>query len=179
MGRRVACTPRARRALAGGAPDTAASYLLRALDESPPQAERAELLVDLGRAEALAGLPSAVDRLRTAVALLEHPTARARALAQLGQALYAAGDNAGAASAFDEGLRVLDGADPVLEEQLTAGYLGARGSTSARARRRRRASATCSPARPRRPRRRSASCSHSARSSTRCRATPRPTRSSR
>jgi DNA-binding CsgD family transcriptional regulator len=115
----------ARRALAGGAPDTAARYLLRALDESPSQPERAELLVDLGRAEALAGLPSAVDRLRTAVALLEQPAARARALAQLGQALYSAGDNAGAASAFDEGLRVLDGADPVLEEQLTAGYLGA------------------------------------------------------
>ncbi len=115
----------ARRALAGGVPETAASYLLRALDESPAQAERAELLVDLGRAEALAGLPSAVQRLRTAVALLEQPEARARALAQLGQALYTAGDNAGAASAFDEGLRVLDGADPVLEEQLTAGYLGA------------------------------------------------------
>jgi DNA-binding CsgD family transcriptional regulator len=115
----------AKRALAGGAPETAASYLLRALDESPAQAERAELLVDLGRAEALAGLPSAVERLRTAVALLEQPTARARALAQLGQALYTAGDNAAAASAFDEGLRVLDGADPVLEEQLTAGYLGA------------------------------------------------------
>ena len=115
----------ARRALAGGAPGTAARYLLRALDEAPPQVERAELLVDLGRAEALAGLPSAVERLRTAVALLDKPEARARALAQLGQALYAAGDNAGAASAFDEGLRVLDGADPVLEEQLTAGYLGA------------------------------------------------------
>jgi DNA-binding CsgD family transcriptional regulator len=115
----------ARRALSGGAPETAASFLLRALDETPPQAERAELLVDLGRAEALAGLPSAVERLRTAVALLEQPAARANALAQLGQALYAAGDNAGAASAFDEGLRVLDGADPVLEEQLTAGYLGA------------------------------------------------------
>ncbi|MGN6189319.1 MAG: helix-turn-helix transcriptional regulator [Conexibacter sp.] len=115
----------ARRALAGGAPDTAARCLLRALDEAPAQAERAELLVDLGRAEALAGLPSAIDRLRTAVALLDQPQARARALAQLGQALYAAGDNAGAASAFDEGLRVLEGADPVLEEQLTAGYLGA------------------------------------------------------
>jgi DNA-binding CsgD family transcriptional regulator len=115
----------ARRALAGGAPETAAGYLLRALEEAPPQAERAELLVDLGRAEALAGLPSAVERLRTAVALLEQPTARARALAQLGHALYSAGDNAAAASAFDEGLRVLDGADPVLEEQLTAGYLGA------------------------------------------------------
>lgn len=115
----------ARRALAGGAPDTAARYLVRALDESPPDDARAELLVDLGRAEALAGLPSAVDRLRTAVALLEQPTARAQALAQLGQALYVAGDNSGAASAFDEGLRVLDGADPVLEEQLKAGYLGA------------------------------------------------------
>jgi len=122
----VACLhAAARRALVGGAPDTAASYLLRALDESPAQAERAGLLVDLGRAEALAGLPSAVERLRTAVGLLEHPAARADALAQLGQALYAVGDNAGAASAFDEGLRVLDGADPVLEEQLTAGYLGA------------------------------------------------------
>jgi len=122
----VACLhAAARRAVAGGAPDTAASYLLRALDESPPQAERAELLVDLGRAEALAGLPSAIERLRTAVALLEQPEARANALAQLGQALYTAGDNAAAASAFDEGLRVLDGADPVLEEQLTAGYLGA------------------------------------------------------
>ncbi len=115
----------ARRALGGGAPDAAASFLLRALDESPPQAGRADLLVDLGRAEALAGLPSAVERLRAAVALLELPTARAHALSQLGQALYTAGDNAGAASAFDEGLRVLDGADPVLAEQLTAGYLGA------------------------------------------------------
>jgi DNA-binding CsgD family transcriptional regulator len=122
----VACLhAAARRALAGGAPDTAARHLLRALEESPAQAERAELLVDLGRAEALAGLPSAVERLRTAIALLEHPTAKARALAQLGQSLYTAGDNVAAASAFDEGLRLLDGADPVLEEQLTAGYLGA------------------------------------------------------
>ncbi len=115
----------ARRALAGGSPQTAARFLLRALDEAPPDAERAELLIDLGRAEALAGLPSALDRLRTAVTLLEEPGARARALAQLGHALYAAGDNPGAASAFDEGLRVLGGADAALEEELTAGYLGA------------------------------------------------------
>jgi DNA-binding CsgD family transcriptional regulator len=115
----------ARRALAGGAPGTAARYLLRALDESPSGAEQAALLIDLGRAEALAGQPTAIERLRAAVALLDEPQERARALAQLGQALYAAGDNPNAANAFDEGLRVLDGADPLLEEELTAGYLGA------------------------------------------------------
>lgn len=115
----------AQRALDGGAPRTAQPYLLRALEEAPPDDARAELLIDLARAEALAGMPGATDRLRTAVALLEQPTARARALSQLGQALYTAGDNPGAASAFDEGLRILDGADPLLEEQLTAGYLGA------------------------------------------------------
>ncbi len=115
----------AQRALAGGAPATAANYLLRALGESPPDRLRATLLIDLGRAEALAGQPTATARMRAAIALLEQPQERAQALAQLGQALYAAGDNPGAASAFDEGLQVLGGADPVLEEELTAGYLGA------------------------------------------------------
>lgn len=115
----------ARRALAGGSPEVAARYIERALEESPPPPERARLLTDLGRAEARAGRPSATDRLRAAVELLEEPAARARALAQLGHALYAGGDNQGAASAFDEGLRVLGGADPALEEELTAGYVGA------------------------------------------------------
>lgn len=115
----------AQRALAGGAPQTAANYLVRALGESPPDRLRATLLIDLGRAEALAGQPTATARMHAAVALLEQPQDRARALAQLGQALYAAGDNPGAANAFDEGLRILGGADPVLEEELTAGYLGA------------------------------------------------------
>lgn len=115
----------ARRALAGGSPDTAAQLLLRALDEAPPPTERAELLIDLGRAEALAGRSTATERLRAAVALLDAPQARARALAQLGHALYNAGDNDGAARAFDEGLRVLDGADPMLEEELSAGYFSA------------------------------------------------------
>lgn len=115
----------ARRALSGGSPEIAARYLERALEESSPPATRARLLIDLGRAEARAGRPSAIDRLRSAVELLEKPQERARALAQLGHALYGAGDNAGAAHAFDEGLRVLGGADPALEEELTAGYVGA------------------------------------------------------
>jgi len=115
----------ARRALGGGSPETAARFLLRALDEAPPAAVRAQLLVDLGRAEALAGRSSAIDRLRAAVALLDEPGARARALAQLGHALYLAGDNPAAAAAFDEGLKTLGGTDAVLEEELTAGYLAA------------------------------------------------------
>ncbi|MBB4661203.1 AAA family ATPase [Conexibacter arvalis] len=115
----------ARRALAGGSPETAARYLLRALDEGPSRDRRAQLLIDLGRADALAGRPSAPERLRDAIALLDQPQARARALAQLGHALYAASDNDGAARAFDEGLRVLGDADPELEEELTAGYLSA------------------------------------------------------
>jgi len=115
----------AERALAGGSAETAVHYLARALDEPPPPERRAALLIDLGRAEALAGRPTATERVRGALALLERPVERARALGQLGQALYTAGDNAGAASAFDEGLRLLEGADPVLAEELTAGYLSA------------------------------------------------------
>jgi DNA-binding CsgD family transcriptional regulator len=115
----------ARRALSGGSPEIAAHYLERALEEPMPAATRARLLVDLGRAEARAGRATAIERLRAAVALLEQPQERARALAQLGHALYAAGDNAGAAGAFDEGLQILGGADPALEEELTAGYIGA------------------------------------------------------
>jgi DNA-binding CsgD family transcriptional regulator len=115
----------AERALAGGSPETAVQYLLRALDESPPAGRRAALLIDLGRAEALAGHPTASDRLRAAIKLLDEPRERAQALAQLGRALYIAGDNPAAASAFDEGLRILGGADRVLHEELTAGYLGA------------------------------------------------------
>lgn len=122
----IDCLQRAgQRALRGGSPEVAARYLLRALDESPPRARRAELLIDLGRADALAGQTTGPDRLRDAVALLDQPQARARALAQLGEALYAAGDNDGAASAFDEGLHVLGDADPLLEEELAAGYLSA------------------------------------------------------
>lgn len=114
-----------RRALRGGSPEVAAGYLTRALDESPPRELRAELLIDLGRADALAGRSTGPERLRDAIALLDQPQARARALAQLGEALYAAGDNDGAAKAFDEGLSLLDGADPLLEEELAAGYISA------------------------------------------------------
>lgn len=122
----VACLQSAgRRALRGGSPDVAAGYLTRALDESPARELRAELLIDLGRADALAGRPTGPQRLREAVALLDQPQARARALAKLGEALYAAGDNGGATRAFDEGLGLLDGADPLLEEELAAGYISA------------------------------------------------------
>ncbi len=58
----------ARRARAGGAPESAASYLRRALDEPPAPSARAAVLCELGVAEAATGLPSAIGHLEAAVA---------------------------------------------------------------------------------------------------------------
>ena len=59
----------ARAALEQGAPDSAASLLTRALAEPPTADQRTDVLVALGRAEALGPAPeSAVDHLRAALA---------------------------------------------------------------------------------------------------------------
>ena len=47
-------------ALTRGAPGMAVRYLRRALDEPPVGERRAELVLELGRAEATAGEPEAV-----------------------------------------------------------------------------------------------------------------------
>jgi len=67
----------ARTALARGAPAVAAGFLRRALDEPPPPQSRANLLMELGRAEAAAGDPAAPGHLRGALALLDDPGHRA------------------------------------------------------------------------------------------------------
>jgi hypothetical protein len=51
----------AARARSLGAPQTAVGLLRRALDEPPPTGARCELLLELGRAEATAGVPTASD----------------------------------------------------------------------------------------------------------------------
>jgi DNA-binding CsgD family transcriptional regulator len=73
----------ARSALAGGAPDTAAGHLRRALDEPPDMADRPSVLFELGNAEHEIGDPVAPTHLREAGETATDPLIRARAFAAL------------------------------------------------------------------------------------------------
>lgn len=73
----------ARSALTGGAPDTAAAQLRRALDEPPDAADRPSVLFELGNAEHELGDPSAPGHLREAGETATDPLIRARALIAL------------------------------------------------------------------------------------------------
>ena len=73
----------ARAALAGGAPDTAAEQLRRALDEPPDASDRPSVLFELGNAEHELGDPAAPRHLREAGETATDPRIRARALIAL------------------------------------------------------------------------------------------------
>ena len=70
----------AQEALASGAADTGAAYLRRALDEPPTADVRADLLLELGTAEALSGSPNAIERLAEYERLAPDARRRAQAL---------------------------------------------------------------------------------------------------
>jgi DNA-binding CsgD family transcriptional regulator len=76
-----------RTALARGAPETAARYLRRALDDSPDERGRGRMLLDLGTAESLVGDPAAVQHLRRAALQPDSPEQRALAGMRLAGAL--------------------------------------------------------------------------------------------
>ncbi|MFN3006304.1 ATP-binding protein [Mycolicibacterium wolinskyi] len=73
----------ARSALAGGAPDTAAALLRRALDEPPDATDRPQVLFELGNAEHEIGDPAAKGHLAEAGASTADPLTRARAFTAL------------------------------------------------------------------------------------------------
>ena len=100
----------ARRALAAGAPESAASYLRRALDEPPAPAARGELLRELGESEAMTGLPNAIEHLTQAHDGAADAPQRARALLALGRALAVAGRHGEALERLDDAARAGDGA---------------------------------------------------------------------
>src|SRR4051794_1089328 len=77
----------ARRAIDQGAPASAARSLARALREPPADTAQGEVLAELGRAEALAGLADAPARLEAAVERCGDATERARLRLDLGRAL--------------------------------------------------------------------------------------------
>ena len=115
----------ARASVAHGAPDAAARMLRRALEEVTPATERGAILVELGRAEAAIGEPSAIYRLEEGLLLTGEPIERANVELSIGRLLAAQGDHPGAVTAFGRGLDVLgsdygDTGAAALEEDLAA-----------------------------------------------------------
>jgi len=108
----------AREAVASGAPESAARYLERGLQETPPPAVRAELLLELGEAQLQAGLPDATQRMREALELSTDPRRRAEMSMVLGRARYCTGDWAGAREAVRDGLAELPDEDDDLAHEL-------------------------------------------------------------
>jgi DNA-binding CsgD family transcriptional regulator len=101
----------AAQALSQGATDSAGRYLARALQEPPPGPARAEVMLELGRAESLAGKADAIDRLDQALELLDDPSRRAEILRELGWTHQKRGNIKQAVAAFERGLAELSGLD--------------------------------------------------------------------
>jgi DNA-binding CsgD family transcriptional regulator len=121
---RVLCAA-ASRALRDGAPESAASYLRRALAEPPAAAARPSVLRWLGLSEAATDLPSAVARLEEALDAGGADHERAHTLLDLGRARACNGDYAAALAAF-ESAATIDGADDdvVMQAAAEANSLG-------------------------------------------------------
>ncbi|MBB4662563.1 AAA family ATPase [Conexibacter arvalis] len=109
-----------RAAIRSGAPDSAAAYLRRALDDLPAGRDRGALLLELGTAEALTSGPAAARHLARAREELPEPAGRAAAAALLGRTLLFTGAPEDAAAIARDAARELpDGLDD-LRMQLEA-----------------------------------------------------------
>ncbi len=109
----------ANRALGVGAPESAASYLRRALDEPPSLSARATVLRQLGLCEATTDLPSAIAHFEEALATDVEDRDRAYTLLVLGRARSCNGEHAAALAAFEEAAQV-EGTDASLVAQASA-----------------------------------------------------------
>jgi DNA-binding CsgD family transcriptional regulator len=110
------------------APQSAVRYLERALAEPPPEELRADVLSDLGSAEAAIGLPRAEEHLAAAAQLSADPRRRAELARRRGHALHAQGRHEAAAAAYREGLAELpegpdDPSDRELHDALQTGFV--------------------------------------------------------
>ena len=117
----------AARALATGAAARAVELLERARQEPPPRDQRAHVLLELGRAEAIAGAPQALARLAEAIESLPAAGERAATALETGRTLLSLGRLADATAAFDLGARSAGDGEVEL-----GGLLRAAGATSAR-----------------------------------------------
>ena len=90
-------------AAARGSPETAVSYLRRALREPPDGPRDADVLLELGRAEMATGDPAGLEHLRRAVAE-PRATRSAETAGLLARALVAFGRQAEAVAAYDRAI---------------------------------------------------------------------------
>lgn len=109
-------------ALDQGQPERAAGYLKRALAEPPDAERRRSLVATLGRAEAMAGAPEALARLRRARELFDKGPERAVASLWTGRILLAEARFRTAASSFRGGLAEIGANDEPLRTELAVSY---------------------------------------------------------
>ena len=79
-------------ALALGAPEHAATYLSRALEEEPERELRTTVLVELARAEGLARGPRSMEYYEEATRVSEDPVIRASAMIEMAAIMWYAGE---------------------------------------------------------------------------------------
>ncbi|MEA2450840.1 MAG: hypothetical protein QOG63_2772 [Thermoleophilaceae bacterium] len=124
----------AARAMAGGAPATAAICLRRALAEPPPAAERPAIVVALARAEAAAGDARAAERYAEVLDAEPDPRRRTALSQALARTLAAHGRTRDAAAVLDGAIAALGPGDGHLELGLQATWAGlSRGDVEMRA----------------------------------------------
>jgi class 3 adenylate cyclase/DNA-binding CsgD family transcriptional regulator len=117
----------ASRSLSRGAPDTAVTYLRRALDEPPEPAARIEPLIELGLAERRVDVVAGATHLEEAMREVDDPTERARLALELGRSLFRLNRGPEAVGVLDEALTGLDAADTELRHMLEAELINAAG----------------------------------------------------
>jgi DNA-binding CsgD family transcriptional regulator len=110
----------ARAATRNGAPESAAVFLRRAIDEPPPPGDQSGLLLELGMAEASAGLTTWPEHLQLAVDAAPDPAAAAGAARVLARALSQDQRYAEAIEVLDRASSALDARDADLALQLEA-----------------------------------------------------------
>jgi DNA-binding NarL/FixJ family response regulator len=120
----------ARTATGRRAAEGAVAYLQRALEEPPPPERRAEVVRELGLAEALTNAPAAVEHLGQAYDALDDPVQRATIAGVLGRALIFTGSSGKAVAVARQAAADLGHENDDLRRglealELTAVYFGA------------------------------------------------------
>jgi DNA-binding CsgD family transcriptional regulator/Tfp pilus assembly protein PilF len=115
----------ARTAIANGAPDSAAAYLRRALEEPPSEQQLPDVLLELGFGESYAGHPQAAAHLEAALDAAADPTAQVSITLALGRILQIEGRMRESLDVFDRTRARLSRSDRRAALTLEGAVLGA------------------------------------------------------